>query len=178
MAVVAARLANADLHPYDFAGAGEQMELMVADVRDEVRAMSWEPRGAATSLEGPLDALAASARRFQLEGRRFRDAAAAWLGKGRVDRRSVESVDVNRHLRRANLAFLTPQGLPGDSWTRQLLFASDPANGYATLGFPSVRLAIREMDVDELRRRVGELTVRIDAATAEVAAAGNAISRD
>lgn len=175
VAVVAARLANADLHPYDFAGAGEQLELMVADVRDEVRATSWEPRRAATSLEGSLDALATSARRFQLEGRRFQDAAAAWLGEGRVDGRSVE---VNRRLRRANLAFLTPQGLSGDPWTRQLLFASDPANGYATLGLPSVRLALREMDVDELRRRVGELTARIDAATAEIAAAGNALSRD
>ncbi len=175
VAIAAARLANADLHPYDFAGAGDQLESMVTGLREEVRAVSPDTPGARNPLAGSLDALEASARRFRIGAHRFHEAAAAWLREGRVDERTTQ---VNRHLRRANLAFLTPQGLPGDPWTRQLLFVSDPANGYATLGLPSIRLAIRETDIDELRRRVGELADRIDEATGEVASAWGLLSRD
>ncbi len=175
VAIAAARLANADLHPYDFAGAGDQLESMVADLREEVRTVSSGTSGAWGSLDGPLDVLEASARRFRVEALRLQEAAAAWLREGRVDERAAQ---VNRHLRRANLAFLSPGGLTGDPWTRQLLFASDPENGYATLGLPSVRLAIRQLDIDELKRRVGELADRIDEATGEVESAGGLLSRD
>ncbi len=174
-AIAAARLANADIHPYDFAGAGNQLGRMVVDLREEVRAVSWDTRDEDGSLEASLDALEASAREFQLQARRLHAAADSWLGAGRVDQRVEE---VNRRLRRANLAFLTSRGLPGDPWTRQLLFVSDPANGYATLGLPTVRLAIREMDVGEVRGRLGELTERIDAAAAELASAADLLARD
>lgn len=175
VAIAAARLANADLHPYDFTGAAEQLEGMVLEFREEVRAVDWSARGGGGALEESLDALEASAREFERQARRFEDAAASWLGAGRGDRRAD---DVNRHLRRANMAFLTPRGLPGDSWTRQLLFVSDPANGYATLGLPTLRLAIRDVDLQELRGRVQEMIESIDAAAAELELAGDLLARD
>lgn len=182
VAVAAARLANADLHPYDFAGAGEQLERMVEELREEVRGAAGQMGDHSGSLDASLDALEVSAGRFRARARDFQEAAAEWLGAnganrvdGGVDGRAVE---VNRRLRRANLAFLTPRGLPGDPWTRQLLFVSDPANGYATLGLPSVRLAIRELDVGRLRDRLAELTEGLDDAAAELAAAEALLTLD
>jgi hypothetical protein len=53
--------------------------------------------------------------------------------------------------------------LPGDRWSRQLLFAADPDNGYATLPLPAARLALRSGDVVRTEARIRELSERLEA---------------
>jgi hypothetical protein len=62
-------------------------------------------------------------------------------------------------------------GLPGEEWSRQLLFASDPANGYATLPLPAVRLALRSGDLSATSARIDELARHLEKASDHLAAA-------
>ena len=78
---------------------------------------------------------------------------------------------VNQTLRRVGLALTSPGGVPGDPWSRQLAFASDPANGYSTLPLPGIRLAMRAGDPEEVRLRLVELAEKLRAATDLLAAA-------
>ena len=68
------------------------------------------------------------------------------------------------------MAFVSEGGVPGLPRIRQLLYATDPDDGYATLALPSIRLALREGDEAELARRVEEFRDRIVAATTQMAA--------
>ena len=75
-------------------------------------------------------------------------------------------------LQRANAALLEverqltrPEGLVTRSWFRNLIYASDENNGYATMVFPSVGEAIRAGDATIVTREVNDLATRFDAAT-------------
>jgi hypothetical protein len=87
---------------------------------------------------------------------------------------------VNELVRGASQSLTSDVGLPGEAWSRQLLFASDPANGYATLPLPAVRLSLRGGDlsatsgrIDELARHLEKSSDHLAAARAVLAAKGN-----
>jgi N-acetylated-alpha-linked acidic dipeptidase len=174
VAITAARLANADLHPYDFVGASAQLADMVGEVRYEIESTVQVTE----SIETRIVALEGAASRFRAEARRYHASADALLAGGG----NAQPLDeANLRLRGVNLAFLSPMGLADDAWTKQQLFVSDPANGYATLGFPGVRLVLREIETDgvgetdELGERLRDLTDRLEAASVEIIAAREAL---
>jgi N-acetylated-alpha-linked acidic dipeptidase len=78
---------------------------------------------------------------------------------------------VNQHLRAASLSLASDRGLPGEEWSRQLLFASDPDNGYATLPLPAVRLALRAGDLEAVGGRIEELARHLATAASHLVAA-------
>jgi N-acetylated-alpha-linked acidic dipeptidase len=182
-AVVVSRLANADILPYDFvelAGvvgeravhlesevesaleAATATEHAVGDAAAEMLADSPVAAGvrrAFTGLRTSIASMEAAAAAYSI-------ARASWLGEVEPAPQAMRSV--NEHLRAASLSLTSEDGLPGEAWSRQLLFASDPDNGYATLPLPAIRLALRAGDLGAVADRVHELADHLDMAAAQL----------
>ncbi len=81
----------------------------------------------------------------------------------------------NRHLMRVERSLSRPEGLLNRPWFRNLIFAADYRNGYATIALPSIAEAIRAGDADLVRREAEDLAARVDIATAQIRAATAAL---
>ncbi|HEY0778123.1 MAG TPA: transferrin receptor-like dimerization domain-containing protein, partial [Gemmatirosa sp.] len=67
-------------------------------------------------------------------------------------------------------------GLRTRTWFRNLVYAADEDNGYATVVFPSVAEALRDGDGARAGREAADLAMRIGAATRAIEEAGRALS--
>lgn len=176
-AIVVSRLANADILPYDFVELADvvreraghlegevasalavaaESEQAVGDARLELSAdpaLAGDVRAALAHLQGAIAVLSGSARTWA----KARDLA---LADGSLS--TEAAAEVNRRVRAATLSLTSDHGLPGDAWSRQLLFASDPDNGYATLALPAVRLALRGGNLRETSARIHELAGHLE----------------
>lgn len=170
LAIMAARLANAELLPYDFPGLAADLEKRVGEVIGEVRRTA-EGRES-SGLEQALEAVREMVFRFGEEAARFDSVAAAALEEG-LDTGALKAA--NHLARNAARAFLSERDLAGRPGVRQVLYATDPDNGYATLPLPGIRLALRSEDLVEAGSRVAELGERVVAATGFTAAARRAL---
>jgi N-acetylated-alpha-linked acidic dipeptidase len=170
LAILAARLANAELLPYDFPGLAADLEKRVGEVMGELRRSVQE--GELPALEEALEAVRADVSRLGEEAGGFESAAAVALEQG-IDAGGMEAA--NRHIRSAVRAFRSERALPGQPGLRQILYATDPDDGYATLALPGIRLALRHEDMAEAGLRIEELGEHIAAATAFLAAARRAL---
>jgi N-acetylated-alpha-linked acidic dipeptidase len=150
--VMAARLANAAVLPYDYVAFGAELTRLVAELDSGITRKQWT-----VSTQGLRDALT-----------RFTEAARAFA-------RARDSALVARaeppHAPRANAALMQverrltrPEGLASRPWYRSLQFASDVDNGYATMAFPSVNEAIRYADAATTERQLTDLVARLDRA--------------
>ncbi len=185
-AVVVSRLANADILPYDFVELADVVRKRAVHLESEVEsalvaATATEHAVGDAALEVQSESPIAGEVRAALQGlwsaiASTEEAAAAcsrasqrWLAQ---TGHGVEIAGrVNEHLRAASLSLASDAGLPGDGWSRQLLFASDPDNGYATLPMPAVRLALRAGDLGAVAERIEELASHLDAAASHLVAA-------
>ncbi len=170
LTILAARLANAELLPYDFPGLAADLEKRVGEVIGEVRRSVGEQE--VPTLEGALETVRAKIFRLGEEAGRFDSAASAALEEG-IDAGALE--EANHYIRRAARAFISERELPGRPGLRQILYATDPDNGYATLALPGIRLALRHEDLREAGWRIEELGERVAAATDFIAAARRAL---
>ena len=75
-------------------------------------------------------------------------------------------------MRAANAALLgveraltRPEGLRSRPWFRNLIYAADEDNGYATIVFPSINEALRRADRTLARAELADLASRFDAAS-------------
>ncbi len=164
-AVLALRLANAEIHPYDPA-------LAARELGEAWAALAEEARGAGPGTGA--DPLTAAFARMEAAGRGLDAARAAWLA-GPVD--PDESRRANEALRASERALTRPEGLVGRPWYRSLAFAADGRNGYATLALPSVAEAIRSADAERIRREVADLATRVEAAAERVEEAAALLER-
>jgi N-acetylated-alpha-linked acidic dipeptidase len=128
--------------------------------------------GELPALEEALEAVRADVSRLGEEAGWFESAAAVALEQG-IDAGGMEAA--NRHIRSAVRAFRSERALPGQPGLRQILYATDPDDGYATLALPGIRLALRHEDMAEAGLRIEELGEHIAAATAFLAAARRAL---
>lgn len=143
---VMARLANADLLPYDYAALGEQVEQLVSSTR--------EVPGTA-AIRSDLDRVEQAGRAVGMMARRLELARNAVLW----DSTAVDFAPVNRLLMSAERRLLDPAGLPGRPEYRHQVFAADRDNGYANVAFPAIIEALRDGDVTgagEAARMVAE----------------------
>jgi len=170
LAILAARLANAELLPYDFPGLAADLEKRVGEVIGEMRRSVEEQE--IPALEGALEAVRAKVFRLGEEAGRFDSAAAAALEEG-IDDGALK--EANQYIRSAARAFMAERDLPEPPGLRQILYATDPDNGYATLALPGIRLALRQEDATEAGWRIEELGERVAAATDFIAAARRAL---
>lgn len=163
-AAMALRLANADVHPYDYVEYAATMQRYVPLVTRGLARQRWD-----TTLAGPLataiDSMAQAAARFT-ESRTMR--LEAELPKAARER-------TNAALRRVERELTRPSGLLGRPWWRSLIYAADVDNGYATMSFPGVNEAVRAGDADRARAELADLTDSFRRATAALDAARAAL---
>jgi N-acetylated-alpha-linked acidic dipeptidase len=190
-AVVLARMANAEILPFDHSGLAavvEERAGQLATAMDEaLRAATATQHGvgeaameedAASSVSAAvrsaLEELESGLSGLRRDGAEFAAAREAALSSGPLDEKVARRV--NAHVREASLSFASESGLPGDAWSRQLLFASDPDNGYATLPLPAARLALRAGDLDAAAARVREIARHVNRAQGHLVAARQALA--
>jgi N-acetylated-alpha-linked acidic dipeptidase len=163
-AVLMARLANAQILPYNYSALGAYLGQLVG------RAVK-APDDA--SLVPELAALREAAGRLEKAGTHFegiRDSALA-LVKGPDTRFTA----ANRILRGVEQKLTRPGGLNGRPFMRNLIFAADRDNGYANIPLPGVVEALRDHDLPRARKELGDLTSRVLAASATVDSASAAL---
>ncbi|MFL5383066.1 MAG: M20/M25/M40 family metallo-hydrolase [Longimicrobiaceae bacterium] len=158
------RLANAEILPYDYAEFARTMRGYLPGLDAALKAKGWDAQTAA--LRGAVDAMEQAARDFATA----RDAA---LAQG-VDAARREAA--NQALLRVERALTRPEGLRGRAWFRNLIYASDPDNGYADMIFPGASNAARQGDRALAESELTDLARRFQAATAAINDARAALS--
>jgi len=159
------RLANAEVLPYDYAEYARTMRGYLPALESALKAKGWDAQGIAP-LRGAVDAMEQASRDFATA----RDAA---LAAG-VDAARREAA--NQALLRVERALTRPSGLRDRTWFRNLIYASDPDNGYADMIFPGVSNAARHGDRPLAESELADLAQRFAAATAAINDARAALS--
>jgi N-acetylated-alpha-linked acidic dipeptidase len=147
------RIANADVLPYDYVEFARTMRRFATQASQAITEKHWTVS---------VDSLTRSINRME-------EAASAFAA---ARDHALTNQPSNSALQRANAALLEverqltrPEGLVTRSWFRNLIYASDENNGYATMVFPSIGEAIRAGDATIVAREVNDLATRFDAAT-------------
>ena len=147
------RIANADILPYDYVEFARTMRRFGSQVDSAIAKKQWK-----VSSAGLTSAIA------RMEG-----AAIAFnAARDRVLTAQVPTTtlkQINATLLQVERQLTRPQGLVTRSWFRNLIYASDENNGYATMVLPSVNEAIRLGDESAVTREPADLASRFDAAT-------------
>lgn len=162
-AVLMARLANAEVVPFDYGALGEYLVELVARTR-------LEP--GAASISAALDGLAGASGVLAQLGRRLTVARNGALADGRDAARFTAS---NSLLRQVERQLVHPDGLPDRPILRNLVFASDRDNGYANVQFPAIVEALRDGNPERAAAAARDLATRVRSAAALVEQATTAL---
>jgi len=166
-AAMVLRLADADVLPYDYAEYARTLAraLPALDARGATV-------GAGPAVTAPVAAALGAMERAAAAFAAARDSALAAAAPPSA--RSLAAA--NEALKRVERTITRPEGLRTRAWFRNLVYAADEDNGYATVVFPSVAEAIRDRDAARAGREAADLAGRIGAATAAIEEAGRALA--
>ncbi|TVR63141.1 MAG: M28 family peptidase [Gemmatimonadales bacterium] len=148
--ILALRLANADILPYDVAR-------FAADLETHMVALEARARALDTPVE--MASLRQARERLALASEAFAPARDRWLAdragaSGDRGGDGASAQEVNRHLRSLEQAFLHGEGLQDQPLSRSLFVSPDPFSGYASWPLPGLRY--------ELETGLGEWTTWLD----------------
>ncbi|HEY1272699.1 MAG TPA: M28 family metallopeptidase [Terriglobales bacterium] len=129
--VLALRLANADLLPFDFASYGDNIRQFVAEL-SKGKDMSQ------LDLAPVLNAI----KQFEASGRRLNDAVGRTLMVNRVDAKLEAAV--NQGMMQVERNWLNPDGIPGRPWFKHILYGARYT--YAHLELPGLTEAVEKHD--------------------------------
>jgi N-acetylated-alpha-linked acidic dipeptidase len=130
--VLALRLANAEVLPFDFAFYADNIRQFVKELqkkKDAKQHFDFKP-------------LLARVAQFEIEGRTLNQAIERALKSGRIDRRL--SQQINGRIMKAEANWLNPDGIPGRPWFKHILYAARYT--YAHLELPGLTEAIERSD--------------------------------
>jgi len=165
LAVAALRLANATILPYDYERFGGEMAAIVEGLlEDEGR--TDDERKTLLELVGAFSSMEAA-------GRTLNTARAAALENGL---KKAQAEEANGHLRKVERALTREEGLVGRPWFKNLMFAADYDNGYATIALPTVQEALKAGDAGRVIREARDLTARVAEANRAIIAAMGAMN--
>jgi N-acetylated-alpha-linked acidic dipeptidase len=125
--VLALRLADADLLPFDFASYAANLREFVGDLTQGENAGKWD----AKSLLAGIDA-------FESAGNKLNAATEAWLKAG-VPAAAIAD-EVNRGLMQAERNWLNPDGIPNRPWFKHMIYGTRYT--YAHLELPGITEAV------------------------------------
>ncbi|MGA8143554.1 MAG: M28 family metallopeptidase [Candidatus Acidiferrales bacterium] len=130
--VMALRLANAEILPFDFASYG-------ANIRKFILSLD-----AASHVSGKLDLISLQDRvsAFEAAGRELNESAARAIASGRLD--VVASNHVNEELMQVERNWCSPDGIPGRPWWKHTLYGARYT--YAHLELPGLTEAVEAGD--------------------------------
>lgn len=163
-AVLALRLANASVLPYDYERFGRELGAVARELA--------EGTGGGAE-ERALESLATAFDRLAAAGRTLNDARERALDSGLAP---PDAMRANGHLLRVERAMTRDEGLDRRPWYRNLIFASDYRNGYATIALPGVAEALRSGDPARVEAEAADLAARVDEAVGHVIAAIGALA--
>ncbi|HEY3113039.1 MAG TPA: M28 family metallopeptidase [Gemmatimonadaceae bacterium] len=159
------RIANADILPYDYVEFARTMRRFGAQVGQAISDKHWKV--SAAGLTAAISRMEDAALTFNAA----RDESlTAQLVPATAQQVNATLLEVERQLTR-------PQGLVTRPWFRNLIYASDENNGYATMVLPSVNEAIRVGDETTVGRELTDLVQRFDAATRALKMATELLSK-
>ena len=147
------RIANSDILPYDYVEFARTMRRFGGDVDRAIADKHWKVSSA--GLTSAIAGMEAAAVAF--DDARDR-ALTAQLSKETLKNVNATLLEVERQLTR-------PHGLVTRPWFRNLIYASDENNGYATMVLPSVNEAVRVGDESGVAKEMADLASRFDSAT-------------
>ncbi len=153
------RIANAEILPYDYVEYARTMRRFSSQVERTIADKHWKLSAAV--LSAAVGRMESAAVAFNAARDR---ALAAQLAPTIAKQVNTTLLGVERQLTR-------PQGLVTRPWFRNLIYASDENNGYATMALPSVNEAIRVGDETAVEREIADLVKRFDSATRVLEAA-------
>lgn len=177
-----ARIANADILPYDHVALASwirgELTSLSAELDEALRVAGAGAVPAAGVMDAPepatesADALRATlsealsaAEQMEVEALSLSSARDARLAFGRPDPETIRRV--NDTLRRVGQELAPPEE-GRDEWSRNLIVISDPDNGYSALTLPAARLALRSGDLGGVERALMELSDAMRGATERI----------
>jgi len=133
--VLALRLANADLLPFDFASYASNIREFVNELS---KGMSSRNEMSQLDLKPVLDAIDD----FEAAGKRLDESAAQRLASGAID--PVLAETVNHGAMEVERNWLNPDGIPGRPWFKHILYGARFT--YAHLELPGLTEAVEKQD--------------------------------
>lgn len=152
--IMALRLANADIVPFDYTAYGRDLKGYAQDL------------GRAAGRRLDTTALFSSIERFTNVAARVRAAADALL-EGDFD--PDKAARINRAFLKVERDLTVPEGIPGRPWFKHLIYAPLPSYQAETL--PGVREAAQQGDLERARQQLEALVAAIVRATATLSGA-------
>ena len=159
--VVALRLANSDILPFDFAANGAALQGFVAELERRT-----PPNPARTSLMP----LANRITDFERAGKGLRELTLADLAESNPDSRRIQAL--NAQLLQVESNWLDPAGIPGRPWFMHLLYAARYT--YAHLELPGLTEALEAENWPEAERQASALEQALDRNTRLLQSAADA----
>src|SRR5580658_3689638 len=133
--VLALRLANADLLPYDFASYAANIRQFVNELQ---KGMATRNDGSQLDLKPVLDAIGD----FEAAGKRLDESASRALASGAVESKLAETI--NHGTMQVERNWLNPDGIPGRPWFKHILYGARFT--YAHLELPGLTEAVEKQD--------------------------------
>lgn len=130
--VLALRLANAEILPFDFAFYADNIRQFVEELqkkKDAKQHFDFKP-------------LLARVAQFEVEGRALNQAIERGLASGKLG--GPTSQQINRRIMQVEANWLNPDGIPGRPWFKHILYAARYT--YAHLELPGLTEAIERSD--------------------------------
>jgi len=129
--VLALRLANADLLPFDFASYADNVRQFVAEL-SKGKDMS------ALDLKPVIESIDA----FEASGKNLDDSLQRALAAGKVDAKTA--AEINAGMMQVERNWLNPDGIPGRPWFKHILYGARFT--YAHLELPGLTEAVEKKD--------------------------------
>src|SRR5271170_3352847 len=136
--VLALRLANADLLPFDFASHA-------ANIRQFVNELSKGKEMSQLDLKPVLDAIDD----FEAAGKRLDESASRTLASGAIDAKLAATI--NHGTMQVERNWLNPDGIPGRPWFKHILYGARFT--YAHLELPGLTEAVEKQDWSTARQQ-------------------------
>jgi N-acetylated-alpha-linked acidic dipeptidase len=157
VALFLARMANAEVLPFDYRATAETVERYLDEVEAEA-----ERRGVSVDLASVRDA----SRDFGSAADALQQKVEATLSAAAPRTEDVEAL--NTLMLDVERGFLTEQGLPGRPWFRHQLYAPGYYTGYGVKTLPGIREAIENGDAREATELASRLTASLRAVSARI----------
>jgi len=146
--VLALRLANADLLPFDFASYASNIRQFVNELAKNNKAMWGQPPSAVQPGEArqlpllDLKPVFEAIDDFEAAGKRLDDSATRALASGAIDAKLAATI--NHGTMQVERNWLNPDGIPGRPWFKHILYGARFT--YAHLELPGLTEAVEKQD--------------------------------
>jgi N-acetylated-alpha-linked acidic dipeptidase len=162
--VLALRLANADVLPYDFAVYGADIRQFIEDLR----------KTAGTTSQVDFQPLLQRAAEFEAEGAALHTAISQALNAHSLSNRREDRL--NRQLMQVEANWLNVDGIPGRPWFKHILYAARYT--YAHLELPGLTEAVEKGDWNTARQQANILEKALARNTALLREAHSDLQQD